>query len=232
MQGSPGEVRAQSEDMPSYLKLYRTNLDSERNYTVWESQNWGDLATQQENFEVCCEKIDFHKQSVLDVGCGTGDFTKYLEERGVVPSLLRGIDGIPEFVEEAKKAAPSWAEYAVGDPLADPCVLGSEWDWVVALGIFGTQTIAETKRLLADCWPMARRGMAFSFFPAWYEEDMMAKPCDPGGTEELCPEHEGIVLQRIPPNVLADWAVEVGAEGSITVGENGYATIIMRRLED
>jgi len=150
--------------IPYYLRLYRNNLDKKPT-DVWEAQNWVWRDEQEKHFAVLANRFDFHGKKVLDVGCGQGDFARYLEKTGVVPARLRGIDGIPEFVESAQQTAPPWAEYVLGDFVADPSVLGSEWDVVILSGSLTTLEPAEQLRVLANCWSVSHQGMAFSFEP-------------------------------------------------------------------
>lgn len=54
--------------------------------------------SQQRRFEVLLEIGDTNNKSILDVGCGFGDFRKLL-----TTPFYTGIDLVPEFIAEAKK---------------------------------------------------------------------------------------------------------------------------------
>jgi len=181
--------------VPYYLRMYRHNLDKQRT-SVWEAQNWVSSEAQDKRFAVLANQFDFHGKTVLDVGCGQGDFAKYLEMTGVVPSRLFGVDGIPEFVQSARQTAPPWAEYVLGDFVGDPSVLGSEWDIVILSGSLTTLEPAEQLRVLANCWRVSRRGMAFSFPPTSETNERFANAYPmvwkmnwPGGRHPLLREY-------------------------------------------
>ena len=40
---------------------------------------------------------------IIDIGCGPGQWTSYLSERGVV---IEGVDPVPEFIDHARRQHP------------------------------------------------------------------------------------------------------------------------------
>jgi 2-polyprenyl-3-methyl-5-hydroxy-6-metoxy-1,4-benzoquinol methylase len=161
---SPSEIPSSLEDLPPYVHVYKHNL--EQGDDIWMAQNWRLTKEQRSRFDVIAQMIDFNNKSVLDVGCGVGDFAEYLRLRGVAPARYRGIDVLPEFVAEAKNRHISdWAEFAVGDALADPGSLGdeSEWDYVVMSGTLSTHPPEQAKQMLTNSWNVVREGMIFNF---------------------------------------------------------------------
>ena len=46
---------------------------------------WNSRDSQQSRFEILAGAFDLNGQTVLDVGCGLGDFAGFLHERGVTP---------------------------------------------------------------------------------------------------------------------------------------------------
>jgi SAM-dependent methyltransferase len=152
-------------DLPDRsFAIFQRNLDKGAN--LWAAQNWPDRSFQSTGFEAVVDEIDFNGQRILDVGCGIGDFTTYLDKRGIVPARLRGIDALPDFVAEAKRTAPSWAEYKVGDILKDTDIYSSDWDWVIVNGVVQALLPEQREVLLKQCWRVARRGCAYSFLSA------------------------------------------------------------------
>lgn len=70
--------------------------------------------------------------SVLDVGCGFGDFYGYLRSARRAPRRYHGLDLLPEFAAEARRRHPG-ARFSSGDFFAG--ARAPRADTVVALGI-------------------------------------------------------------------------------------------------
>ncbi|MDP5253241.1 MULTISPECIES: class I SAM-dependent methyltransferase [unclassified Vibrio] len=69
-----------------------------------KSLGWIDQQSQWQRFAVFAEHIDFSEQSVLDLGCGFGDFLFYLEtETKVCLQHYMGIDVSSSFITQAKR---------------------------------------------------------------------------------------------------------------------------------
>jgi SAM-dependent methyltransferase len=108
--------------------------------------------------------------SVLDVGCGLGDFLDYLRRLGFV-GLYTGVDLVPEFVETARtRYVKSQHEFGpdvsfvVGDIL-DPELVLEPHDYVLASGLFDYRTpdIAERlPRTVRRLFDLCRRGVAWN----------------------------------------------------------------------
>jgi 2-polyprenyl-3-methyl-5-hydroxy-6-metoxy-1,4-benzoquinol methylase len=66
-----------------------------------------------ETYDFICEKLDFDKPQVLDIGCGPGNITKYLLSKR--PDFkITGIDIAPNMIELAKENNPT-ARFKVMD---------------------------------------------------------------------------------------------------------------------
>lgn len=108
---------------------------------------------------------DFAGRSVLDVGCGFGDFLAYLRDRGIEPREYAGIDICEPMVRRCRERFDSpRARFEVADVL--------EWepreapDLVVASGIFGLDARGARARIrptLRRMFGWARAGMAANF---------------------------------------------------------------------
>lgn len=71
-----------------------------------ESLDWGSQASQFKRFDVLLESVNM-KGSVLDVGCGLGDLTQALEQKGFQGRYL-GVDMVPEMTEQANLKYPDY----------------------------------------------------------------------------------------------------------------------------
>jgi SAM-dependent methyltransferase len=121
-------------------------------------------SSQEKRFEALLSLGDFHGRTVLDVGCGFGDFLAYLRDNGIEARYI-GLDICEPMVKRClERFEGSDATFHVGDVL--------QWeptqapDYVVASGIFGLDSrdararIRPTLRRMLD-W--ARDGMAANF---------------------------------------------------------------------
>ncbi len=89
------------------------------------------LRAQRMRFEAFVLHHDLQGKSVLDVGCGVGDFWAHLCARGIQCEYL-GVDIAPEMIRRSRERFPQ-AEFAERNILDwDP---GRTFDFVVAFGI-------------------------------------------------------------------------------------------------
>src|SRR3954449_9883431 len=96
--------------------------------------------------------------SVVDVGCGVGDFYTYLREH-VHPLDYLGIDLMDEMAERAAARFPE-AQFSARDVLAHG--LGDEFDYVLLSAVFNDPMDDPTAYLLdvvSACLPAARLGL-------------------------------------------------------------------------
>lgn len=127
-----------------------------------ESVQWADKETQYQRFEIL-SKISTSIGSVLDVGCGLGDFYKYLKSTGFSGEYL-GIDNVPEFVQVCialfgsdENAKASLLHLDGGLPLG--------YDYVFGSGIFNNKrsdNFEFMKSTIADMISVAKKGVAFN----------------------------------------------------------------------
>lgn len=65
---------------------------------------WGTRDQQWTRFEATLYGLPhLHGKTILDIGCGFGDYLSFLREKGIYPSKYIGWDLNPELIEEAKK---------------------------------------------------------------------------------------------------------------------------------
>jgi trans-aconitate methyltransferase len=148
---------------------------------------WRAEESQTRRFEVLAEVGDFAGASVLDIGCGHGDFKTFLDRRFERFRYI-GIDLMPEFVALARE------RYA-GRP--DTHFFHSDFasaelpeaDYVIASGALGyrCQDPEFPRRMIAKFFRAARCGLAFNLldaavFPA---HDLLVGH-DPRTVLELC----------------------------------------------
>ncbi len=127
-----------------------------------ESVQWADEETQYKRFEIL-SKISTSIGSVLDVGCGLGDFYKHLKSIGFSGEYL-GVDIVPEFVQECIVLFAS-DENAKASLVHLDGELPQGYDYVFASGIFNNKrsdNFEFMKSTISDMISVAKKGVAFN----------------------------------------------------------------------
>ncbi len=124
---------------------------------------WGSASVANARYAAILSHVDLSGKSVVDIGCGAGDFLSHLKREKKQPSKYVGLDVVPRFVEEAARNHPD-AEFFVSD-VASPDWAPRASEWCIANGLFGHSQESEaqwwerfsliTKRM----WDSASRGM-------------------------------------------------------------------------
>ncbi|MHC4775868.1 MAG: class I SAM-dependent methyltransferase, partial [Planctomycetota bacterium] len=83
----------------AYLQPYRQAV--ERHGPGFEATLWHSVEAQVLRFDIMIGLVDLEGRSVLDAGCGQGDFAARLLERGVPFARFVGVDALAEMVEAA-----------------------------------------------------------------------------------------------------------------------------------
>ena len=113
-------------------------------------------------FGVLSEIGDLEGCSVLDIGCGLGDFYAYLQERDI-DVRYTGYDITPEFVELAAQRHPS-ARFQIRDVQAEG--IPEKFDYVVSSQTFNNRlknedNMAVMKDVLRLAYSASTKGVAF-----------------------------------------------------------------------
>ncbi|HUQ86865.1 MAG TPA: methyltransferase domain-containing protein [Vicinamibacterales bacterium] len=108
--------------------------------------------------------------SVLDVGCGFGDFYGWLRQQGI-DARYTGADINPALVEIAKANHPD-AAFVVADLQVED--LRTRFDFVVSSSAFNlkldaTDNYAFAADMLARAYAIADRGVAFDFLSSYVD---------------------------------------------------------------
>jgi len=95
---------------------------------------WSGADVQNARFDAMLSIADFNGKTVLDVGCGFGDFANHCKNKGIKLAGYKGIDIVEGIIEVAKKQNPEY-EFEARDLMKDP--IGKDTaDIVIASGIF------------------------------------------------------------------------------------------------
>jgi SAM-dependent methyltransferase len=126
-----------------------------------EALDWSSRATQAKRFEVLSDIVLSSGNSVLDVGCGQGDFYAWLKASGIEPNYA-GIDLTPAMIEMARQRFPA-ARFEIRTA-ADILDLGT-WDYIIASGLFYLrkhQPFAYLCATVTGLFAQCRNGLAFN----------------------------------------------------------------------
>jgi SAM-dependent methyltransferase len=155
---------------------------------------WGGAASQRQRFEILSEVTDLNERTVLDVGCGFGDFYGFLtRDKGLRLKKYVGLDLTQDFIGEAvhRYATAPQASFAKVDFLSWSG--DEEFDVAVASGIFFLPSEKWEDYVLVVCQKMfrhARRGIAVNFLSTCSPQpDPHSKYSRPGVTLELLMRH-------------------------------------------
>jgi SAM-dependent methyltransferase len=104
---------------------------------------------------------DLHNASVLDYGCGTGDFYRFLKRRGI-DVRYTGVDINPNFIDLAKKKYPD-CSFDVMDASEDR--LEGFFDYIVICGVFNLNVPGvddDMKEALVTLFKHCNKGIALN----------------------------------------------------------------------
>jgi|TARA_B100000959_G_scaffold286175_1_gene363682 SAM-dependent methyltransferase len=145
---------------PRYLKPYQEAVDvfgGTFEATLWRSKQGQSL-----RFNEFTNEIDFSGTSILDVGCGIGDFASFLHECSIEFNSFRGIDAMDAMIQTAQDRQLQRCTFEVSDVLDDLDSLQHE-DWIVFSGTLNTMTQERAMELILRAFDTCTLGVAFNF---------------------------------------------------------------------
>ena len=99
--------------------------------------HWHSPESQQLRYKVLTRRIDFQNKSVMDIGCGFGDFRIYLEEHGIHTPKYLGLEINENFVNSAIEKLATRSNITVRQfDLQDVESLKEHYDITVIVGAF------------------------------------------------------------------------------------------------
>ncbi len=174
------------QDDESNIRLY-TQLAKKHGIDV-RSLNWGSQKSQYLRFEVLNEVGPLAGSTVLDVGCGLGDFLLWLQ-RARIQADYSGIDMTPAMIELAKRRMPD-GKFQVANLLVQPGLLQQQYDFVFASGVFTHRQqnpTAYLRDMVRAMFALCRRALAFNSLSLWAsQQDAGEFYADPLATLEFC----------------------------------------------
>ncbi|SFR58601.1 class I SAM-dependent methyltransferase [Anaeromicropila populeti] len=140
---------------------------------VPQALGWGCKEDQLERFQVITKYNDLSNQTILDIGCGFGDFYVYLKEKQI-PCTYIGIDIIPQFISHCKEQFPE-AEFYDKNILLDFEDI-PEADYVISLGTLNYKlteidNIVYTDIFMEKAFQKARQKLILDFLSTRLTKD-------------------------------------------------------------
>ena len=123
----------------------------------------GSVESQEARFRVICEMGDLRNKTVLDAGCGFGDFYTFLHRQGIHPKRYLGIDISSELLDVAGKRLPEVEFELVALLDFEPT---EKFDFVVVSGLFGLESPNWQRLLekqLGKLYDLCEIGVAVNF---------------------------------------------------------------------
>jgi SAM-dependent methyltransferase len=131
--------------------------------------NWGSRESQQLRFSILAHVGQLSGATVLDVGCGMGDFFGWLKDRGVNVKYT-GIDITPKMIETARERFPE-AQFEVKS--VHEIEPSNAYDYAIASGIFyyrQTEPFQFMKEMIARLFRTSNTAIAFNSLSGWAPE--------------------------------------------------------------
>jgi SAM-dependent methyltransferase len=123
---------------------------------------WKSRGAAHQRFRQLWAEIDFNDKSVLDIGCGFGEFGKFLLTRYKNVDYT-GIDIMAEFIENAKKEVPG-GHFFVSDFLKDK--IAGQYGVVIASGVLnsnkGSQNLEYREKAIKKMFSLTSDILAFN----------------------------------------------------------------------
>jgi len=127
---------------------------------------WSSREIQEIRFKVLAEIGIGSGDSLLDVGCGFGDFKRWFEGQGRELDYT-GIDLSPDLIRVAEEKHPD-ARFFCGE-LGDFKFGPGSFDWVILSGAMNEPLLddgAYARKMISAMYELARKGLAFNMLDA------------------------------------------------------------------
>ncbi len=119
---------------------------------------WDSTHTQRRRFSMIASCLgDINQVSMVDAGCGFGDFYLYLKEQDNLPKNYVGLDLCAPMVEEARVRTGCKIEQRNILQQSLPVA-----DWYVASGSINLLTRMETRIFIQRCFAKSKQGFVFN----------------------------------------------------------------------
>ena len=147
-------------EVPDYLRPYQKAVAAHGG--TFDATLWRNKEGQILRFKMFCMLADFTNSSILDVGCGIGDFSEYLTVSGVAFDSYHGVDAMQEMIETAKSRSLLRSTFATADIVHNTDELAGH-DWITFSGTLNAMKESVAMSLIETAFSHANRGIACNF---------------------------------------------------------------------
>lgn len=169
-----------------YSKFLYGKLLKEYGWDI-KALDWGSREGQEFRFKILSEIGISEGDTILDVGCGLGDFYSWLVSNGININYT-GLDVATDMIKAARSKYPD-LNFQEGDAFEfDP--KETRFDYVFASGLFAhlvEDPVEYMKKTISQIFSLCRKGVAFNSLSACAEEkDPQEFFADPFETSLFC----------------------------------------------
>ena len=140
----------------------------------YKKVGWGSVESQDLRFQVLSEIGISVADSIIDVGCGTGDYYRYLTGKGLAPSRYTGVDICEDFVRHCRSNLPADGTRFLDGTLEEQD-RGVTADFVVLSGSLNLKmknNYDVTRDTLREMMLRARKGVAANFLSSYVDFEL------------------------------------------------------------
>ncbi|MEE2912652.1 MAG: methyltransferase domain-containing protein [Planctomycetota bacterium] len=209
-------------NIPDYLVAYRNAV--EQFGGTFDATLWRSREGQSIRFQTFCDFIDFGGMTILDVGCGIGDFAQFLIDRKIRFEHFHGIDAIDEMIVSAKQRKLRNCTFETIDIIEhQESMLG--FDWLTFSGTLNAMAEKKAIELINSSFVASNYGVAFNFLSNQYRPTYKDKCNLDSATEDLYP------ASRFNTTALLEYAFSLTPFVEFTQAylDGHDATIILRK---
>lgn len=146
--------------IPHYLKPYKEAVHEHGG--IFEATLWRSKEGQELRFQAFTHEIDFSNASILDIGCGIGDFAEYLLRSNISYTSFVGIDAMEEMIATASARNIARASFEVADVVQNTDLI-TDFDWAVFSGTLNAMDETIALELIKTSFNACKIGIAFNF---------------------------------------------------------------------
>ncbi len=123
--------------------------------------HWNSQSSQYKRFEILSEfiKDDIPNASIVDVGCGMGEYYNYLMDENLEPKKYIGIDCEEDMINISKKRYPK-TNFLIQNVLEDELLCA---DYYVCSGAMNILDYNEFFMFILNCYEKCEKGFIFNF---------------------------------------------------------------------